>query len=791
MGAYTFDEGHTVGTKVDGAYASLIQGVSQQAPVDRVSGQCELLENFSCDPEKGLLRRQPTEFKATLLSDKTGENIRWYNLLIDNQETLMAIIDNRAFAGTIQSVSNTGSLQEVSMDAEARNYIAAPGNLETLSIDNKVYITNTGVATAMLPDKRTYVRNSGIIFLLGGQYGRTYTVSVKAGAQTFVASWTTPDGSQSSHINEISTTHIASKLQEALNAVTGFSALFSITRKSDVLLITPTGNAGKLDITVEDGDGGANIFSVTESVGDVGRLPRFAPNGYFVKVEGAAGDTSDDYYLEFSQDVPGFGNEGYWIECVSPDVEYKFDLTTMPHELVYSGGVYKIQQGDWKERRVGDDDTNPVPSFVGYPINDIAMFQGRLVFLSDCNVIMSRTNKYTDFWANSATTLLDSDPIDISSASARSTPIFRYAVPHNRDLVIFSELAQFIVFGRNAITPANTSLVLTTTYEAEMGTAPVAAGKNVFYPINYGKFTGIKEFYTEGDIDINASRPITAHCTQYLDGKVRMLATSTTFDLLLVQTQTSKKKLYAYEYIWINDQKMQSAWSTWIFPWDIEHIFFVENDIYFVYRQNNSYCLGVMDLARIDDAGEYQVCLDSKFYIDGVNKVVQTPYIHEDMKFIQGPGCPNPGLEAKVSSKDGTTVNLYRDMNGGQIICGIPYMSRFIPTRPFIIDQNERPVGTGRLMVFTFQLGCTDTGSFDAVISTAWHEDAVTHFSGRFMNSAFNKVGEPAIESGKYVVPFMNDVELATLEIRSNYPTPLRINSLEWLGNYIKKGSRV
>lgn len=779
-----------MGKKVDGAYESLIQGVSQQAPIDRVPGQCELLENFSCDPEKGLIRRQPTEFKGALI--QVGNTpAAWYNILLDNQETVFAVQGDHAYAGVINRTGQAPTMQEVTLVGSAQQYITAPGALEVLSIDNKVYITNTSVKTAMLSDKKTYVQGCGLIFLLGGQYGRNYTITVKAGDKTYSAAYKSPDGAKASDIDAISTTTIASNLVSSLSAASGFSAAFTIERKSDVILITPKGNQGKLDITVEDGDGGANIFSVTDSVGDVGKLPRFAPNGYLVRVEGTAGDAADDYYLEFSQDVPGFGNEGYWIECVSPDVEYKFDLATMPHQLVLDDGQYKIEPGEWKERQVGDDDTNPVPSFIGHSINDIAMFQGRLVFLADCNVIMSRTNKYTDFWANSATTLRDSDPIDISSASSRSTPIFRYALPHNRDLVIFSEFAQFIVFGRNALTPANTSLVLTTTYEAELGTSPVAAGKNVFYPINYGRFTGIKEFYTEGNVDINASRPITAHCTQYLEGKVRMLTTSTTFDLLLVQTQTSKRKLYAYEYVWMGDEKAQSAWSTWTFPWDIDHIFFMENEVMFVYKMGGNYHLGRMDLARVNDTEFYQVNLDSKAYIDDVHTTATLPYSHADMKFIQGTGCPNPGLEAKVLDVQDSTVTFARDMQGGTIIVGIPYMSRFVPTKPIIRDQNGTPVGTGRLTVFAYKLTCTDTGAFEAVVSSPWHEDAVTYFSGRFMNSTFNRVGIPALESGSYDIPFLNDVDNATLEIRSDSPTPLRINRLEWRGDYIKKGARL
>jgi len=787
-----------MGSKVDGAYESLIQGISQQAPIDRVSGQSELLENFSCDPEKGLVRRPPTEFISYLM--QAGDtNTAWYNVILNDEEVLIAITGTTVKAATIAELYAGGTMQAVTMRDSSGAYVAVPGRIEVLSVNDKVYITNASVKTAMLSDKRQYVTKAGLVFLLGGQYGRKYVVTVKGTFGTVSVEHSTPDGSNSSHINDISTTEIASQLTTKMNAAgtdAVFSTYFTAIRESDVIYLKPKGDYGTLSITVEDGDGGANIFAVADTAGDIGKLPRYAPNGYLVKIIGAAGEAADDWFLEFvtndgSTGDSSFGKTGYWLETVSPDVPYKYDLTKMPHALVKEDSSYILKQVEWEERKAGDDETNPQPSFVGNTINDIAMFQGRLVFLSGSNVVMSRTNKYEDFWVNSATTLVDSDPIDISSASARSTPVFEYAIPHSRDLVIFSSSAQFIVFGRNAITPTNTSLVLTTTYETETSASPVASGKNVFYPINYGKFTGVKEFYTEGDVDINASRPITSHCTQYLDGKVSSMATSTTFDLLLVQTVASKRKLYAYEYIWINDEKAQSAWSSWIMPWDVEHVFFMENNVMLVYKQDGKYSLGQMSLARVEDAGGYQVHLDSKEYIKNVFTAFTAPYATQDIKVVQDEGCPNPGLEAKVlSNKDGT-ITLAADMNGGTVIVGIPYASRFVPTRPVVRDRNNIPVGTGRLQVFTFRMTCTDTGSFDAVVVSKWYPEAVTHFSGRFLNSLANRVGEPAVESGKYNLPFMNDVEYADLEIRSNYITPLRINRLEWVGNYIKKGTRL
>jgi hypothetical protein len=268
------------------------------------------------------------------------------------------------------------------------------------------------------------------------------------------------------------------------------------------------------------------------------------------------------------------------------------------------------------------------------------------------------------------------------------------------------------------------------------------------------------------------------------------MSTSTNFDLLLCQTEKADNVLYAYEFVWINDEKAQSAWSKWIFPWDVVHTFFVENVIYIIRRDGDVVSIDKMELDRTTDNPYYQTHLDSRVYIDGVNTVMTKPYNYEGQLYVQGVGCPNPGLLAKVESETAAEVVFHRDMEGGQIIMGIPYLSRYKPTRPILLDRNESPIGTGKLTVLAYLVSFVNTGQFDSIITSKWHDDVTVHFSGRALNSVDNLVGIPATTTGDFVIPFMHDVEYAELEIQSNYPTPLRLIRIEWKGDYVKEGTR-
>jgi hypothetical protein len=55
-------------TKVDGSLKSLLQGVSQQPPRDRLPGQSTDQLNMSADPVTGLTRRPPTDLVGGLFS---------------------------------------------------------------------------------------------------------------------------------------------------------------------------------------------------------------------------------------------------------------------------------------------------------------------------------------------------------------------------------------------------------------------------------------------------------------------------------------------------------------------------------------------------------------------------------------------------------------------------------------------------------------------------------------------------------------------------------------------------
>lgn len=794
--------------KVDGSLKSLIQGVSQQPPRTRLPGQCTLQENMTSNPVDGLSRRPPFEWIDDLFDD--AADVQFYHLRQGANDFLVC-----AQVGNLRVFTLDGVEKTVTETGSAFDYLDG-GALSFTTLEENTYIANTDTVCEMETELPQFIDYGPIVYVRGGNYGTIYKITVNwkdAGvggtARSISASITT----SATAIADIQTTAIATALKSALDAITtnNFNTTFDVFRQEDVLYIQwkpATGRTDHFTVVASDSAGNNNLIAANNEVKLVTQLPRFAPHGYFIKITGDGSQQADDYYLEFSvtpddQGVTpnigeGFGKAGLWIETVKNKIPYLVNRQTMPHVLTYDTGTdsFTFAEGEWADRIVGDEESNPNPSFIGRTVNDLSYFQGRLVILAGPAVVMSQTNKPLNFFVETSVKIADTDPIDVQSTASGVTEMLR-AIPNNRDLVIFADNAQFVILGRNTITPDNSSLVLTTSFEANLDAYPVPAGRNIFFAINYGNYTGIREFYTADSVDINDSRPITQHVLKYIEGGVERLSSTSNFDTLLVKA-AAPRFLYVYEYIWVDDRKAQSSWSKWILNADVKYFFFVESVIYVVSKIGNSYVLEKTDLnAQFDDGVPYQVKLDRKVYHNNVNTTIANPVPHKtdltDVVLVQGEGCPYPGMRAIVKEYNaGTnTVTLTEDMGGGTVIAGLRYRSAYRPTMPFVKDQDGVKVGTGRLIVGKFFINCRESGDFEARVISKYREDANFRFTGRFVGNPNSEVGVPAIVDATYTIPYRDNIDNGEIEIFSDSHTPLTIMDMEWTGQYTKRGQRI
>lgn len=792
--------------KADGSLKSLLQGVSQQPVRDRLPGQCTEQINMSADPVKGLTRRPGDDLVNKLGPDATVQG--WGNFQTQDGRQFLCKITSTGpqifdYNGTQYTVNLTGGA----------GYWSTAGKWSFATMKSKTYLANSGVVTEMDTTTPNYYnaplpasgKSSAAIFqILGGNYGKTYTIKING---TQRASFQTADGSSASHSTLIGTKYIANQLASQL--VTNLGAPGSgwgVSLMEDLILVIAPAGSAALTVSITDDAGNVNAKAMSNTVSDIADLPKWAPHGYIVRVAEET-DPEEDLWLQFISDSTstvggGWGQSGAWYEAAKPGLQIRLKRSSMPRVITWDPTTLQFTCGEvtWADRTVGTETTNPTPSFVGYGINDMGVFQSRLIFLAGPNVIGSKSKNAETFWVGSASTLVDSDPIDLTSQAAFASTL-EFAVPHNKDYVVFSPKGQFVLFGRSAVTPSNAALVLTTSFEADLEARPVACGRNVFFATRYGRFAGVREFYTEGGTDINDTRSITSHVNQYLKGATAYMSATSNYNTLLVHTDQDTMKVYPYQFMWSDNEKIQSAWSTWNFPNSIVFSFFDDELIYLVQQVGSGHYLLRLSLDVFPADGlEYHLHTSNRFDVFGVNTQFVLPFdwmADKELIVVQGVDCPNPGLPVRVLSVEydageaGYVVTLKNDMQLGDVVVGISYESRYMPTMPRMKDADGVVISNSRLQINQFLISTEDTGEIVGQKLTKWGDASPVKFEGFIVNSVNSVVGKPALDEYLVKIPFKERADRGEIALYTKSHWPMTILDVEWEGTVNKRGRRL
>lgn len=256
---------------------------------------------------------------------------------------------------------------------------------------------------------------------------------------------------------------------------------------------------------------------------------------------------------------------GGWVEVVAPGVSTTLNPATMPHALVSEAdGTFTFKQLDWAQRDVGDDVTNPVPSFVGNRINDVFFTRNRLGFLTSENVVMSRAGgQFFNFFRETATQVLDTDPIDLA-ATEKDLSILTSAVPFNEDILLFSPKTQFrFTSGGGLFTPKTVQMKPTSKFDNSSGCVPVSAGSSIYFTVDRQTSTGVMEYVVDANTNTADALEVTEHVPRYLPVGITKMVVSTSERMLLAISRSDPSAIYAYSYYARGEERLQSSWSRW------------------------------------------------------------------------------------------------------------------------------------------------------------------------------------------------------------------------------------
>lgn len=343
----------------------------------------------------------------------------------------------------------------------------------------------------------------------------------------------------------------------------------------------PSGKAFNVSTTVSE-----LLFPITTKVNDVGDLPKQCRHGYRVKVANSAAD-EDDYYVQFYGNGDKDG-EGVWEECAKPGVKDTFDKTLMPIQLVRTSlKNFQIKHVEWDKREVGDEITNPDPSFIGNKINKLVFFRNRLCMFADENVIMSRPGDFFNFWAKTAITYSAEDSIDLSCSSEFPAIIYD-GIQVNAGLLMFTPNQQFLLTTDSDVLSPNTAKINNlASYNFNIKTSPLIMGTTVGFLDNAGqktRFFEMTRIAREGEPDvIEQSKGVDKMFPKNID----MIANSRENTVILFCEKNSSW-IYGYRYFNASDKRLLNSWFKWYINGEIMHHAMMDDAYYVVVRTTNS-----------------------------------------------------------------------------------------------------------------------------------------------------------------------------------------------------------
>ncbi len=582
---------------------NLSGGVSQQPVESRFDNQVESIDNFMVTTAQGLRRRNPIDTVAitatahsgnmAVHSYDRGDGLRKYGMIIDDNG--LRVFDETGSQKTVNIVGDSPVAQWMGANWKRDMQFLTVG--DTTWILNKQEIITYTQASAGTPDDVAFYWIKKSFDNGGGTAGDGYTYEVVLNGTTY----------SKNHADSIA----------AINALEAdiTAGGYTVKTSGSIMRITRA-----TSFTFESGDSWGNQASVgwMNSVAKIGDLPA-SMNGFTdsevgtIAITGTDRDNFTNYYLMWEED--------HWTETYKEGFNAIFDKKTLPAKLAQvDENTFNFSFNDeWEDRRKGDEDSNPVPSFIGFSISNMFFFKNRLGFTSEENVILSEAGGYYNFFATTAMEILDSDPID-AGVDSNTVSVIRNVNATAGALTLWADNAQFLLSGGEVLSPATTRISQTSSYDCDNSLSPVVIDNEIiFFNKKGSNLEALSYAPASLQADKSSAESISAHIPTYLPNTIDTVAVSSANNLMFLKDANDNNTLYVYKYHIQGGQKVISAWFKWTIDEEIKAIEVLANTLFILANTNDIF---KMDLEPKDIDSNFQ----DKGTVNYESKVVMSSY---------------------------------------------------------------------------------------------------------------------------------------------------------------------
>jgi len=570
------------------------------------------------------------------------------------------------------------------------------------------------------------------------------------------------------------------------------------------------------------------LTCLNDTVNNVSLLPDTCKDGFLVKVVNSFIE-EDDYWVVFRGEESEVDGAGYWEETNDPEVPIAFDWENMPYQIRrMPNKTFEIRPIEWGQRRVGDEVTNPQPSFIGNPINKLLFFKNRMTFLSGETVVMSRPNEYFNFWAFTAKSISPADPIDIRVSSTFPSTLYD-GLDTAAGLLVMSENQQHLVVTDNTdlFTPETVSVKSIGTYQFNIKTKPVDMGQTVGFLNDAGYRSRFFELIPSRDYRYQATE-VSKPVDQLIPDSINLVTSSKDSSMIAFAVKGTSD-VWIYRFFQLGDERKQSAWFRWTLDGKVLHHYVHKNSYYAVTQKDTGDVTNptIVTLQKFNlniDRGEalinvtesmrdydYQIHLDSYFmvtpsemqydsdtkttsfrlpvgyhgdsvpiaYAINLDKDSNTKYVSQGRTagFVSLQGVPN----GVIATLDGN----WKDNN---LVAGFPFEMKIqLPTMYPSASDKTGGVTTkdtrSYLNLHRVQLDFESIGFSSVIVERKGREDYVINYEST-LEDGYN-ADTAAIElNSNRVIPIYNRNINTEIYVYSTHPSPMTLISAVWEGDY-------
>jgi hypothetical protein len=590
-------------------------------------------------------------------------------------------------------------------------------------------------------------------------------------------------------------------IAESLKTAATTAGLTGVTRHNATVVFTSV-----KDITFSDSGDGSLLKGVANTLTSVAELSDEHFVGKLVKISPTG---QEAFYMKATAKNPSITSgvtEVRWVEGASIDRTINSALCygVADGTHFYMAGsatlLNTILTGDhptYAAATVGDDDTSPMPYFVGRTISYLGVFQDRLLVGAGAVIRASKVGDYLNFFRSSVLTVPADDPFEMLSQGSEDDTI-RFSCLYDRDLILFGK-RQYAVSGRSPLTPTNANMPVMSSHDGADDAPPVAAGGLIFYAKQGQAATSVHQIEPGRNAESPESFPASSQLDKYMTGEPVELAAIPKPSTILVRTTDARSTLFVFTYLDSSERRLQDCWNRWDYPAAMGPIIGTskvrEGVLVFTLRHGNDVggtprFWAVCDLQSLDGQ------LDTMPYMDSLRPyadIVATPGSHH---------TANTGLSAAFDDSSDSfllgaddladVAQLVEDLpDATGLTAGFQFESYWGPTNPAIRNQESgKAQKTGRLVVTKLLVSFEDSSGFRSVV-TFQRADTEYRFNGRILGDPNNIISQVPVTDGVHNVVIGRASREYTQRIYALTWLPLNLTSVDWEGQSFHRPLRV